>query len=96
MPLDAATFSLPIATRKGVEHYVFNVTGQETIRIPLGQVATVHIANHQPDSKEKTDVWIGLEQGRLPVRIRMVDRKGGVVEQLAESITFEEAAEGSR
>ncbi|MDR2000229.1 MAG: DUF3108 domain-containing protein, partial [Zoogloeaceae bacterium] len=95
LPLNGATVSLPVATGKGVELYEFTIVGRETLDLPLGAVATVHLANRQPSSKESTDLWLALEKDKLPVRMRFIDRKGNVFDQLAESIALEEK-EGKR
>lgn len=94
VPIDGPTVSLPVVTGKGVERYHFEVLGEESIQTPRGPRATLHLRNRQPDGKEATEIWIGLEDARLPVKIRHVDRRGDTFEQLAASIEYEE--EGTR
>jgi hypothetical protein len=97
LKLDGMTvLSLPVVTGKKVERYDFSVLGEEVLATPLGeQRATVHLRGGQANSKESTDVWLGREDALLPVKIRFVDRRGDVYEQIAESIEFDMEAEGT-
>jgi hypothetical protein len=96
MPLDKEIVSIPVLTSKIVERYDFEVLGEEKIRTPLGERRTLHLRNRQPDSKEATEVWLGLEDARMPIRIRHTDRRGDTFDQIAERIEFEEPKEGTR
>ena len=86
---DRSVLSLPVVTGKKLERYDFVVLGEEKIMTPRGERPTVHLRSGQADDKESTDVWLGLEDARLPVKIRYVDRRHDVYEQIAESIEFE-------
>lgn len=88
-------FSLPVVTGKKVERYEFAVLGQETVMTPRGERATVHLRSSQENSKESTEVWLGLEDALLPIRIRYVDRRGDVYEQIADRIEFDWKTEGA-
>lgn len=94
VPIDGATVSLPVVTGKGVERYDFEVLGEESIQTPRGPRATLHLRNRQPNGKEATEIWLGLEDSRLPVKIRHADRRGDMFEQVAASVEYEE--EGTR
>lgn len=89
------TIALPVATGKQVERYEFSVLGNETIATPRGDRETLHLRNRQPDSKETTEVWLGLADARLPIKIRHIDRRGDIFDQTAVRIEFEETKEGS-
>jgi hypothetical protein len=96
LPIDGPVVSLPVVTSKRVERYDFEVLGEETINTPRGPRPTLHLRNRQPNGKEATEIWIGLEDARLPVKIRHVDRRGDMFEQVAASIEYEEKMEGAR
>ncbi len=87
--------SLPIVTGKKVERYDFVVLGQEAVITPRGERATVRLRSSQEHSKESTEIWLGLEDGLLPVKIRYVDRRGDVYEQIADSLEFDSNMEGA-
>jgi hypothetical protein len=88
-------FSLPVVTGKKVERYDFAVLGQETIMTPRGERATARLRSSQVNSKESTEVWLGLEDALLPIKIRYVDRRGDVYEQIADSVEFDSKMEGT-
>lgn len=94
--IDGAVVSMPVATGKKVERYEFAVLGQEKIATPRGERLTLHLRNRQADGKEATEVWLGLDDARLPIKIRHVDRRGDIFDQIAVSIEFEETREGTR
>lgn len=95
LPLDKETVSIPVLTSKKVERHDFEVLGEKTIRTPLGERRALHLRNRQPDGKEATEVWLGLEDARLPIRIRHTDRRGDTFDQIVERIEYEETKEGS-
>jgi hypothetical protein len=95
MPLAGPIVSLPVLTGKGVERHDFEVLGEETIETPRGRRKTIHLRNHQPDSREGTEVWLGLDDSRLPVKIRHTDRKGDVFDQVADRIDYGDSQEGA-
>ncbi|MBI4995364.1 MAG: DUF3108 domain-containing protein [Rhodocyclales bacterium] len=94
--IDGAVVSLPVATGKKVERYDFAVLGEERIATPRGERRTLHLRNRQPNGKEATEVWLGLDDARLPIKIRHVDRRGDIFDQIAVRIEFEETKEGTR
>jgi hypothetical protein len=95
MVIDGNVVSLPVVTGKKVERYDFAVLGEEKIMTPRGERMALHLRNRQPDGKEGTDVWLGLDDARLPIKIRYLDRRGNLFDQVAERIEFEET-EGKR
>jgi hypothetical protein len=96
LAIEGKVVSLPVATGKKVERYDFLVLGAERIATPRGERATLHLRNRQPDGKEATEIWLGLDDGRLPIKIRHVDRRGDIFDQIAVRIEFEETKEGTR
>lgn len=95
LPIDGPVVSLPVVTSKRVERYDFEVLGEEEIETPRGPRKTLHLRNRQPDGKEATEIWLGLEDSRLPVKIRHVDRRGDMFEQIAASIEYDDKTEGA-
>jgi hypothetical protein len=96
LAIEGNVVSLPVATGKKVERYEFAVLGAETIATPRGDRATLHLRNRQPNGREATEVWLGLDDGRLPIKIRHIDRRGDIFDQIAVRIEFEEMKEGTR
>jgi hypothetical protein len=92
MPVDGPSLTLPVVTGKKVERYEFKVLGEETLTTPMGEQPTIHLRT-QGSGTEATDVWLGLNYARLPLRIRHVDRHGEVFDQVAGSVEIETTIE---
>jgi hypothetical protein len=56
-------------------------------RIPLGQCA-LHLRHVDPEDHQVVDVWLGIDQHYLPVKLRYpVARNRLMVEQVATSVS---------
>ena len=88
------TVEMPIATTGKLDRYRFEILGEETLALRMGEVRVLHLKARS--GVEATDVWIALAPPRLPVKIRYVDRKGEAFEQLAEEIDPPLAGEKGR
>lgn len=81
-PPAGADFEADVATGKGTYRRVFRAIGESRIALPVGELRALDVRAQQDDG-ERIDVWLAADRDYLPVRIRMVDRKGNVVEQQA-------------
>lgn len=95
LAIDDSGLSMPVATGKKVERHDFAVLGEERIETPRGERPALHLRNRSPNGREATEIWLGLDDGRLPIKIRHIDRRGDIFDQIAERIDFEET-EGTR
>ncbi len=93
---EAQTISLPVVTGKKIDHYQFTVVGEERLATPRGERAAVHLRSGPGDGKESTEVWLGRQDSLLPIKIRFVDKRGDVFEQIAASIDLTIETEGWR
>ncbi|GAB4167696.1 MAG: hypothetical protein OHK0026_01990 [Rhodocyclaceae bacterium] len=93
-PPAAAGFEADVATGKGAYRRVFRRIGEERIELPVGELRTLKVRAEQADG-ERIDLWLALDRNRLPVRIRMVDRKGNAVEQQAVEIDVPDPGSGA-
>ena len=78
---DGAT--LGVVTGKKYERYNLDAMGEEEIDIPAGHFRTLHL---RAMTDNVTEIWIALDRGRLPVKIRFTDKKGESFEQVATEI----------
>ncbi|HEX6363588.1 MAG TPA: DUF3108 domain-containing protein, partial [Albitalea sp.] len=69
--------------------FQLQILGVEEIEIPLGRVRALHLRHDDPaDNREAIDVWLGIEQHYLPVKLRFpVARNRLMVEQAATGVT---------
>lgn len=72
--------SLGVVTGKKYERYALDSLGEEEIETPAGRFRTLHLRAMTDSS---TEIWIALDRGRLPVKIRFTDKKGESFEQVA-------------
>lgn len=80
---------LRVFTQRKLYRFQLKVLGEEEIRIPLGTVRALHLRHVDPDdASEIVDVWLGIDQYYLPVKLRYpVARNRLVVEQLATKVS---------
>ncbi len=62
--------------------------GVEEIEIPLGHVRALHLRHVDPEDQQVVDVWLGIDQHYLPVKLRYpVARNRLMVDQSATEMT---------
>lgn len=91
-PPKGESFDLQVFTQRRMYRFHLKVLGVEEIEIPLGRVRALHL-NHTDaaNPKEVVDVWLGVEQHYLPVKLRFpAARNRLVVEQVATRLTMSE------
>jgi hypothetical protein len=79
---------LHVYTQRKLYDFGLKVLGVEEIEIPLGTVRALHLRHTDPQDGEATDVWLGIDQHYLPVKMRYpVGKINLMVEQSAARIT---------
>lgn len=87
-PLEGAT-DLRVYTQRRLYTYRLDVVGEEEIDLPIGRVRALHIRHGAAGQPETVDVWLGIEQHYLPLKLRYpIARNRLVIEQTARSISF--------
>lgn len=81
---------LAVATGNKLERYAITAVGEERLEVPAGERRTLRVLVRAQAGADTTEVWLGLDDRRLPLRIRHVDRKGDIFDQVAEVIELEE------
>jgi hypothetical protein len=91
-PPKGESFELRVYTQRKMYNFKLKVLGEETIEIPLGAVRAMHLRHVDPGNpKEVVDVWLGIDQHYLPVKLRFpVARNRLMVEQVATRINATE------
>jgi hypothetical protein len=90
--------TLAVATSRKLYRSSFDLVGGETLIVPLGTVRTLRFRRHEPDGTT-TELWADLDRSLLPARIRAIDKRGNVVDQVIREADLEPAAprgDGSR
>jgi hypothetical protein len=87
---EARDMKISVLTQRKLYHFDLQVLGVEDIVIPMGHVRALHMRHVDAENaKEVVDVWLGLDQHYLPVKLRYpVARNRLIVEQAATKVTF--------
>lgn len=87
-PQGAETMQLRVFTQRKLYKFDLKVLGVEEIRIPLGNVRALHLRHVDPEDRQVVDVWLGIDQHYLPVKMRYpVARNRFTVEQSATRVS---------
>ena len=78
--------TLTVVSNKSAALSVVRDLGRETVKLPLGDVPARHLSVKSDDGNVKLELWLAEGQHLLPVRIRIEDRHGEVLDQQAERI----------
>lgn len=88
VPPTGDSYDLRVYTQRRYYEFHLIVIGAEEIEIPMGKVRTLHMRHVDPKDGEIVDVWLGIDQHYLPVKLRYpVARNRLMVEQSATSVS---------
>ncbi|HYC37737.1 MAG TPA: DUF3108 domain-containing protein [Usitatibacter sp.] len=89
VPPSGTTLPIQVFTQRKMYRYKLAVLGVEEIDIPLGKLRALHLRHVEPGKeREAVDVWLGIEQHYLPVKMRFpVARNRLMVDQVATRIS---------
>lgn len=88
VPPSGEDYELRVYTQRKLYDFRLKVLGVEEIEIPLGKVKALRLRHIDPKDGEAVDVWLGVDQHYLPVKLRYpVARNRLMVEQSATSLT---------
>lgn len=83
---------IPIATGRKLVNYRFEVLGEETLIFPGGGRQTVHIRTRS--GRDSIEMWLPIGEGEpsrgMPLKIRILDRKGEIYDQIADDLPLTE------
>lgn len=77
----------PVATRGRIKHYLFEVTGRDTIELPFGNYDALR-AERKDDEKDQSQVWSAPELDYFPVRFIKHKKAGVKMEILLQKLDF--------
>lgn len=70
-----------VTNGRKLQRYAFERAGEESIALEGGTFRTLKILKRRSGDEDGMEVWLALEHHYLPVKIRVTDKKGSVVEQ---------------
>lgn len=74
-----------VATGKKYDRFHFQVVGTEDLDLPQGKISTVHLKMTGDSTME---IWLAQDYYLVPVKIRYIDRKGDLYDQIAFDINL--------
>ena len=78
---------VPTAGSRDVDSWVFTVTGPSTQALPMGEQATVALRrDRRREYDQSIELWFAPALGYLPVRIRITQPNGDVLDQRLASL----------
>lgn len=87
-PPQAGPLQLKVFTQRKLYAFTLRNLGVEELQLPIGTVRALHLRHDGAKESEAVDVWLGLDQHFLPVKLRYpVARNRFMVEQVATGIT---------
>lgn len=92
--LDARALPLQLTVLTGKRGKAARVqaVGAETLRLPLGEVDALRLRAQTEDDSMTIDLWLDRRRAMQPVRIRIVDDDGSVLDQQAIEVKLGDGA----
>lgn len=81
--------SFAISNARKLDLYEFRVAGRERLRLPIGELDTVHLIRIAEDAGDAYEAWLSPAHDFLPVKIRFMLSGRFPVDQLATRIDIE-------
>lgn len=85
----AGPIRLFIGNGRKLDSYDYGVIGEETLDTPMGKLKTLHLSKMHAAGEDGVDIWLGAEYGYLPVKVRLTDKDGDSVEQVASAVRLQ-------
>lgn len=78
---------IPVAGTSGSEIWRFQVQGLASLDLPAGSLIVRHLVREPREPRDtRVDIWLAPSLGHLPVRIRLTQDNGDVVDQRLTSL----------
>ncbi|HEX9449841.1 MAG TPA: DUF3108 domain-containing protein [Burkholderiales bacterium] len=70
--------------------YKYQMVGKEKIKTPIGELETLHFQKvREADDKRGFEVWLAIEHHYLPVKIRVIEKDGTVLDSTVTAISYQ-------
>jgi hypothetical protein len=79
-------FKVAVVDGRHVTDYSFRLVGTESVATGFGEQKALHYTKVLSGDDTPFDIWLGLEQQLLPIRLTYADKSGGQFEQYLRTI----------
>ena len=66
--------------------YNFEILGEETVKTPLGDLQTIKLERHKPNSRRKSTLWCAKALQYLPIKVENIEKDGKITVALINSL----------
>lgn len=84
---------MTLVSNRGADPVSFEVLGMKEISLPVGTLRTQHVMFKAHSGKLDVELWLSEQHGWVPVRVRLKDQKGKVLDQRAVSVNVAPATQ---
>jgi hypothetical protein len=79
--------SFQVVSARSAEVWAFSVDKTETLKLPIGSLNTLKLSRVPLQTYDQTiDMWLSPQHGFMPVRVRIVQTNGDVLDQLLSKV----------
>lgn len=76
LKLGKSPISYTVADGGKIKTYDFELLGEEILETPLGQLHTLKLSRHKPNSRRETTLWCASKLDYLPVKVENIETDG--------------------
>lgn len=84
--------NITLVSNRGAEPAAVEVKGMQDVDLPIGRVRAMHVTLRAHSGKLEIGLWLSEQHGWAPLRVRLQDRKGKVLDHKAVRVNIGEAA----
>lgn len=85
-PPKSGVVASSITTGRKLENFTYEIAGRETLQLAGEALETLRLTPKDTKGRNSIEVWLAIDRHHFPVKLRVVDRKGNIVEQIATRI----------
>ena len=80
-PLNREFLAMPVSDGAQLQQYQIEIGTKEHLATPLGELRVLHLREMHAPGATYFEIWLGLQYRLLPVKFRLVDSSGKVIEE---------------
>lgn len=80
------SFNYTVADGGKTKVYNFEIIGEEIVATPLGDLNTIKLERHKPNSRRKSTLWCAKDLEYLPIKVENIEKDGKVTVAIINSL----------
>lgn len=82
-------FEFNVVTGRKIDRYRYRIVGEEELNTELGVYRTLHVRRHDAEGRRGVEAWLALDHFYLPLKIRLIEKDGGILDQVVTGMSVE-------